>query len=223
MALKDNYQKNDFLIKKTGKFKTLRSGVVKHILKIGKHRLKTIDTVLNPTIINGRRRYSAETVFLYRELTTPIKSMIKYIDGDIVRDSDQFDVIAQGCNCFCKMGAGLAPQIKHKWPEAYAVDCETVAGDRNKLGTFTYTKNTTPIIVNIYSQYDTKGRSLGYMDLDYTALRSGLKAMKEKFSGKKFGLPKIGSDLAGGDWNIIERIIQEELNGEDVTVVKYVP
>lgn len=29
--------------------------------------------------------------------------------------------------------------------------------------------------------------------------------------------------LAGGDWNIIERIIQEELNGEDVTVVKYVP
>jgi transcription antitermination factor NusA-like protein len=33
----------------------------------------------------------------------------------------------------------------------------------------------------------------------------------------------IGAGLAGGDWNIIERIIQEELNGEDVTVVKYVP
>jgi len=31
------------------------------------------------------------------------------------------------------------------------------------------------------------------------------------------------NSLAGGDWNIIERIIQEELNGEDVTVVKYVP
>jgi O-acetyl-ADP-ribose deacetylase (regulator of RNase III) len=47
--------------------------------------------------------------------------------------------------------------------------------------------------------------------------------MKEKFSGKTFGLPMIGAGLAGGDWDIIEGIIQEELNGEDVTVVKYVP
>jgi hypothetical protein len=31
------------------------------------------------------------------------------------------------------------------------------------------------------------------------------------------------NSLAGGDWDIIEAIIQEELNGEDVTVVKYVP
>lgn len=217
------FTKNDFLVKKTGKFKTLRSGQVKKILKIGKHRLKTIDPVLNPTVINGIRRYSVDTVFLYRELTKPVLTMIKYVDGDLVRDADQFDVIAQGCNCFCVMGAGLAPQIKHKWPEAFAVDCATVAGDRNKLGTITHTENTTPIVVNIYSQYDTRGRSMGRMDLDYTALRSGLRAMKEKFTGKKFGLPRIGSDLAGGDWNIIERIIQEELNGEDVTVVNYVP
>ena len=35
-------KKDDFLIKKTGKYKMLRSGQVKKILKIGKHRLKTI-------------------------------------------------------------------------------------------------------------------------------------------------------------------------------------
>ena len=217
------FKKDDFLIKKTGRYKTLRSGQVKKILKIGKHRLKTIDSVLNPTIINGLRRYSVDTVFLYRDLTRPVKTMIKYIDGDIVRDSDQFDVIAHGCNCFCTMGAGLAPQIKHKFPEAYDVDCATISGDRNKLGTISHTLHTTPIVVNIYSQYDYKGRRIGKMDLDYSALRSGLKAMREKFTGKKFGLPRIGSDLAGGDWNIIERIIQEELNGEDVTIVNYVP
>jgi len=223
MALKDNYQKNDFLIKKTGKYKTLRSGIVKHVLKIGNHRLKTIDTVLNPIIINGRRRYSAETVFLYRDLTRPVLSMIKYIDGDLVRDADQYDVIAHCCNCFCTMGAGIAPQIKHKFPEAYAADCTTTAGDQNKLGTITYTENTTPIVVNLYGQYDYKGRQFGKMDLDYAALRSALAAMKDKFTGKTFGLPMIGAGLAGGSWEIIERIIQEELNGEDVTVVKYVP
>ena len=149
--------------------------------------------------------------------------MIKYVEGDLVRDADQYEVIAHCCNCFCTMGAGIAPQIKHKFPEAYAVDCATTSGDQNKLGTITYTENTTPTVVNLYGQFDYKGRQFGRMDLDYSALRSALAAMKAKFSGKKIGMGRIGAGLAGGDWEIIERIIQEELNGEDVTIVNYVP
>ena len=149
--------------------------------------------------------------------------MIKYINGDLIKLSSKFDVIAHCANCFCTMGAGIAPQIKHKFPEAYAADCETTSGDQSKLGTITYTETTKPIVVNLYGQYDYKGRQFGRMDLDYSALRLALRAMKEKFSGKTFGLPMIGAGLAGGDWDIIEGIIQEELNGEDVTVVKYVP
>jgi O-acetyl-ADP-ribose deacetylase (regulator of RNase III) len=151
--------------------------------------------------------------------------MIRYVDGNLLDLADQghFDVIAQGCNCFCVMASGLAPQIKTKYPEAYEVDCATVAGDITKLGTITHTENTTPIVVNIYSQYDTKGRRQGKIDLDYDALRSGLKAMKEKFSGKRFGINRIGSGLAGGDWSIIEKIIEEEMRGEYVTIVNYVP
>jgi O-acetyl-ADP-ribose deacetylase (regulator of RNase III) len=223
MALKDNYQKNDFLIKKSGKFKTLRSGIVKHILKIGKHRLKTIDNVLNPIIINGRRRYSAETVFLYRKFTTPILSMIKYIDGDLVRDAENYDVIAHCCNCFCTFGAGIAPQIKHKFPEAYAADCVTTSGDQSKLGTITYTENTTPIVVNLYGMYHFNKTHYNEVMVKYDALRLSIQNMVIKFKGKKFGLPKIGAGLANGDWDIIERIIQEEMNGEDVTIVNYKP
>ena len=29
--------------------------------------------------------------------------------------------------------------------------------------------------------------------------------------------------LAGGDWTIIEKIIEEEMRGEYVTIVRYVP
>lgn len=151
--------------------------------------------------------------------------MIKYVDGDLLKlaDEDNFDVIAHGCNCFCVMGSGIAPQIKAKYPDAYTADCATTKGDINKLGTISYTEKTKPIVVNIYSQFDTKGRKIGKMDLDYDALRAGLKAMKTKFSGKRFGLPKIGSVLAGGDWTIIEKIIEEEMRGEYVTIVNYVP
>jgi O-acetyl-ADP-ribose deacetylase (regulator of RNase III) len=121
------------------------------------------------------------------------------------------------------MGAGIAPQIKHKFPEAYEADCETQSGDESKLGTITYTENTTPIVVNLYGQFDYTGRRSGKMDLDYDALRSALKAMREKFTGKTFGLPMIGAGLAGGDWNVIEAIIEEEMRGEYVTIVRYVP
>lgn len=149
--------------------------------------------------------------------------MIRYIDGDLVRDAANYDVIAHCCNCFCTMGAGIAPQIKHKFPEAYTADCETQSGDESKLGTITYTENTTPIVVNLYGQFDYTGRRSGKMDLDYDALRSALKAMREKFTGKTFGLPMIGAGLAGGDWNVIESIIEEEMRGEYVTIVRYVP
>jgi O-acetyl-ADP-ribose deacetylase (regulator of RNase III) len=50
-----------------------------------------------------------------------------------------------------------------------------------------------------------------------------LKLTKEKFSGKTFGFPMMGAGLAGGDWETIEKIIQEEMIGEYVTIVRYVP
>mgnify|MGYP003654120241 CR=1 FL=1 len=151
--------------------------------------------------------------------------MIRYVEGDLVKMAKEgkFDVIAHGCNCFCAMGAGIAPQIKNAFPEAFEADCETVSGDESKMGTISHTVYSKPTIVNIYSQYDTKGRRSGNMDLDYDALRSGLKEMKAKFSGKTFGLPMIGAGLAGGDWNKIEEIIDRVMRGEYVTIVQYVP
>lgn len=147
--------------------------------------------------------------------------MVRHIVGDLVRDAKNFQVIGHGCNCFCTMGAGIAPQIKAKFPEAYAVDCETEAGDATKLGTITYTKiQTEPVVVNLYSQFGYASKH-GEMALDYDALRSSLKLMKQKFSGKTFGLPWIGAGLAGGDWNVILKIIEEEMIGEYVTIVQW--
>jgi O-acetyl-ADP-ribose deacetylase (regulator of RNase III) len=149
--------------------------------------------------------------------------MIRYIDGDLIKQSDDFEVIAHVCNCFHSMGAGIAPQIKNKFPDAYAADCATSKGDLDKMGTISYSEATKPIVVNLYGQFDTNGRRSGNMDLDYDALRKAIKAMKNKFSGKMFGLPMIGAGLAGGDWSIIEKIIEDEMRGEMVTIVRYVP
>ena len=148
--------------------------------------------------------------------------MITYIDGDLLKLRNDFDVIAHGCNCHNNFGGGFALQIKNTIPEAWLADQATISGDKSKLGTITYTE-TIPAIVNIYSQYGFGGRKHGKIDLDYDALRSGLKALKQRYSGKKIAMNKIGSDLAGGDWDLIEQIIKEEMVGEYVTIVNYVP
>jgi O-acetyl-ADP-ribose deacetylase (regulator of RNase III) len=116
------------------------------------------------------------------------------------------------------MGAGIAKDIKKKFPEAYAVDLATLKGDNTKLGTITHTKNTKPTIVNCYSQYR-YGREKGVLYCNYDAIRSCMKSIKTKFTGKKIGLPKIGCSLAGGDWSIVSKIISEELGDENVTIM----
>jgi len=134
-----------------------------------------------------------------------------------VRDAeDNFDVIGHGCNCYCTMGAGIALSVKKKWPDAYAIDKASPFADKGKLGTYTKWKNDDITVLNMYTQWDYKGSDV---NADYAAIRSCMKAVKSEYSGAKIGIPLIGAGLAGGEWHIIKKIIEEELQGEDVTVV----
>jgi len=148
---------------------------------------------------------------------------LKYIEGDLIKLAVNYDVIAHCCNCFCTMASGIAPQIKEAFPEAYIVDCATVKGDREKLGTISYTENTVPTVVNLYGQYGYGGRIYGQMDLSYEALEHALTDLMLNFKGKRFAMPMIGAGLAGGDWNKIEKMIEDIFEGEDVTIIKYKP
>jgi len=143
-----------------------------------------------------------------------------------------FDVITHGCNCFCTMGAGIAPQIAKAFPEAWEADQATIRGDMMKLGCYTFAdvqvsagllgkKNLT--VINSYSQYR-YGRNHEDGDekpIDYEALALALRKINHNYKGKTIGLPKIGAGLAGGDWNIIKSIIENELDAMDVWIVNY--
>jgi O-acetyl-ADP-ribose deacetylase (regulator of RNase III) len=134
----------------------------------------------------------------------------------------EFDLIVHGCNCVCTMGAGIAKGIKAAFPQAYEADLATTRGDRAKLGTCTFAdidqKGIPLIVVNAYTQFDY--RSSGPR-ADYDAIRSCMRWIKKHHAGKRIGLPKIGAGLAGGDWTTIASIIDEELAGENVTLVEF--
>ena len=122
------------------------------------------------------------------------------------------------------MGAGIAKFIKASFPEAYDADLATPKGDRSKLGTISTAAVERGaahfVVVNGYTQFHYRGRGV---KVDYGAIRAVFANVRAKFSGKRIGYPKIGAGLGGGDWNRIAAIIDEELDGEDHTLVVFAP
>lgn len=173
----------------------------------------------------------------------------KEVDGDLISLALQgnFDVIAHGCNCWCTMGAGLAPQMADAFAcDKYIMEAKEYKGSVNKLGSInyastyikegeehkSYTVNKTNelwesqgwrkiYIVNAYTQFSF-GTRIG-APVDYEAITLCLRKMNHIFKGKHIGLPEIGCGLAGGDWEIVKEIMREELQDVNVTIVHYKP
>lgn len=148
---------------------------------------------------------------------------MKTIKGDLIKlaKDGEFDAIIHQCNCFCTMNSGIAKAIRENFPAAYVADKATISGDKDKLGTLSVVMvhvadNKSLWIVNAYGQHR-YGRDKRHTD--YDALRSCFKLVKEEFSGMKMGLPLIGCGTGGGTWDVVEKIIQEELGDEDITLV----
>jgi len=142
--------------------------------------------------------------------------MITYKKGDAVKAAinHEIDILVHGCNCHHSMGAGIARQIKKEFPDAFKADKITKKGP-DKLGDISVAYQRGATIVNAYTQ-NFYGRKKCHAD--YQAIRSCMKKIKELANGQKIGMPKIGAGLAGGDWEIIEKIIEEELVDCDITV-----
>lgn len=156
--------------------------------------------------------------------------MLKVVTGNLIEaaKSGEVNVIAHCCNCMCNMGKGIAPQIKRAFPYAYAADLGTKSGDQGKLGSFslgTPDEEFGPLVYNLYGQYrygyNAKGRQLDY-DALYDALIAMANDLLLRDQKCKIGLPMIGAGHAGGNWVIIEVIIEETLvkAGHDVTIYK---
>lgn len=167
--------------------------------------------------------------------------------------SGVFDVIIHGCNCFNTMGAGIARSVMTHFPEAYAVDLTTEVGALEKLGTYTWAEVDCYVddpadangnfvstygdsnrcrhhkltVVNAYTQWLPAGNLKSpygdQCEVDYDAVRFAFRRIRADFAGKKLAYPLIGAGLGEGDWNIIARIIDEELRGEDHTLVVFQP
>lgn len=163
--------------------------------------------------------------------------MIQYKTGNVITEFEKGDyqLLLHGCNCFHTMGSGIAKAIKDRYPEAYDADKRTVYGDYNKLGTVSYIRlennvvvddshiMTSPhsvndtkykYIINCYTQYS-YGTDMPH--LNYPALEMCFDKIASIFPYcHKIIMGKIGCVRAGGDWEVVSKIINKYF--EDVTV-----
>jgi O-acetyl-ADP-ribose deacetylase (regulator of RNase III) len=149
---------------------------------------------------------------------------MKLIQGDLLDKAlnGEFTAILHGCNCFHIMGSAIALAIKKTFPEAFLADLKTKRGDRDKLGTYSQAVcpikngNKTVLVLNGYTQYNI---SSGEDVFEYEAFRRLLRKIRDDMPDVKLGMPLIGCGLARGDKDRILKIIEDECNEMDVTIV----
>ena len=151
--------------------------------------------------------------------------MIRYENGDIFDFVQKNDIVLHQVNCKGVMGGGIALQIKRKFPnvyETYNNYCEYMRykclGDM--LDVETNKEGMEFTIGNCFGQ-DGYGRNKVYTN--YEALKKSFEKVK-LFSElyNRILIPYgIGCGLAGGDWNIVLRIIEEVFKDCEVLIVKY--
>ncbi len=141
--------------------------------------------------------------------------MILNVKGDLLKSG--MDVLAHQSNCKMGFGSGIAGQIRAVFPYAYEAFMNDKRKPHEKLGTFSLGHHFQgPMIFNLYGQMDYGREKKVYTD--YDALESAFEMMmdyvinfeKEKRISVTIGIPKyMGCGLAGGDWSIVEEIIDK--------------
>ena len=158
------------------------------------------------------------------------KAALKYVDGDATAPiGEGYKVIVHCCNDVGGWGAGfvLALSRKNKAPErayrAWHKSGEAVLGAIQLVPFAPKTR-----VCNMIGQHTTCPDENGNPPVRYEAIRKGLASLAKELKPRWFQpakgsvhAPKFGSDLAGGDWNVIEGIIKDELVAKGINVTIY--
>ena len=144
--------------------------------------------------------------------------MIMHINGDLLEIQNRFnlDVICHQVNCMGVMGAGIASQIKNKYPEVY-ISYQTMCKDFDEreelMGQIQMVKiDNGKKVCNFFSQYG-YGRD-GKRYTSYDAFWNCLHLLKQEIPvGSSIGLPLyMGCGYGGADWTVIEAMIRAVLD-----------
>lgn len=134
----------------------------------------------------------------------------RYIKGNIL--DTELSNIAHGVNCQNVMGSGVAKVLADKWPgvkEGYhdlfkfqAIPGEDILGTVAQIEIIDDNKT----VWNCFTQLHYLPRNK--RNVNYRAIVCCFMQLVE-LGVEEIAIPKIGCGLAGGDWNIVEQLIND--------------
>jgi len=156
--------------------------------------------------------------------------MIQYIKGDATEpQGDGRKLILHVVNSVGKWGAGFVLAVSKKWPDVEMEYRKWHGGAQAKepfqLGNIQAVKAEKGIaVINMIGQDGIKPKN-GLPPIRYGAIDECLKKVAKiaKDHDASVHCPKFGAGLAGGEWYIIEAMIEKRLceEGIDVTVYEF--
>jgi len=176
------------------------------------------------------------------------KGTLREVKGDVrnpqISAENEVAIITHCCNNLGVMGAGVALALRKKWPEVFEIYDKlghlSPNGWKNRLGEICYTaplkadNGQDVIVVNMIGQ-DGVANATNAKPVKYWALQKCMEEVRiviaETVStAMEFGFdavqpvihtPKFGAALAGGNWNFILELIQEQWIDRGIDVVVY--
>ena len=141
----------------------------------------------------------------------------KYIKGDITQTELKY--IAHGVNCQNKMGSGVAKALYQKFPEVKTTYHDYFKYfEKVKVGDWCIAVSGDKEIYNLFTQYNYGYDGKRYVN--YSAIVECFKSLVISGVEGPIAIPKIGCGLAGGDWNIVEQLINDTV-GDDLEIWVY--
>lgn len=143
--------------------------------------------------------------------------MIVYKTGDVL-DSDE-KYVAHGCNCSGGFGSGFAKAVKERYPsvrEGYLHRYNTRGWKLGEIQVLSVGDGSGREIANCAIQ-ERYGKPNEGPYVSYPAIREVVRNLVQTWPNG-FAMPKIGAGRAGGNWDIISEIINEESGSVEVRV-----
>jgi O-acetyl-ADP-ribose deacetylase (regulator of RNase III) len=137
---------------------------------------------------------------------------IEYRKGDLFSYVPGYHtILAHGVNCQGVMGSGVAKTFKEKYPRAFDDYLHFLKGYKDNysyapLGEVCFTDGWPNLTLASMFTPEFYGKD-GKKYMSYEAFFNSFRRVADHFEESTIVMPKIGAGLGGGDWDIIEGLI----------------
>ncbi len=156
--------------------------------------------------------------------------MITYVKGDATYPEkttpNKMNLIVHVVNDALKWGKGFVLAISKRWslPEYRFM----TNYNPNPLGSFESVQVEKNVwVINLYGQHGIANKYITIPPVRYDAIKKGLLSLRKLMCSRPnlypldnfaIHMPKIGCGLAGGDWSIVNRLVEDVFPDVDVYV-----